>query len=98
MFVQLHQLRSKSMRRMHMAQDAFLCSILTGCVCVPLFEYFPNLPYALCLPIGGAIGTIGFSGWQKFISTIFDLVLDKLITALDPNERSRDSNKNDKEN
>lgn len=75
-----------------MAQDAFLCSILTASICVPLFEYFPNLPYALCLPIGGVIGTIGFSGWQRFVTTMFDLVLDRLLMMMDgTSDRSDDT-------
>lgn len=96
LFVQLHQLRFKELKRIHKAQDAFVCSLLTASVCVPLFEYFPHLPYALCLPIGGAIGTLGFSGWQKFVSTFFDLILGRLLQMIDStgNKRSEtDSNK-----
>ena len=83
LFVQLHQLRSKQIRKIFIAQDAFMCSLLTACVCVPLFEYFPDLPYALCLPIGGAIGTIGFTGWQKFVSSLFDSVLDRILGMIE---------------
>lgn len=73
-FVQVCSRRYKRTSRMEKVRNSFLCSILTAAICIPVLEYFQDLPPSTALIIGAVIGTLGIDGWERLINLCFDLL------------------------
>lgn len=77
-FVQVCSRRYKRAARFEKVRNSFLCSVLTAAICIPLLEYFQELPPSTALIVGAVIGTLGLDGWERLIHLGFDLLQFRL--------------------
>lgn len=77
-FVQVCSRRYKRAARLEKVRNSFLCSVLTAAICIPLLEYFQELPPSTALIAGAVIGTLGLDGWERLINICFDLLQFRL--------------------
>lgn len=72
-FVQITQRKYRQASRFEKVRNAFVCSILTAAISIPILEYFTSLPPSICLIIGAVIGTLGFDGWERLLDLVLDI-------------------------
>lgn len=72
--VQMHSLRFKQMNRFNRMREAFICSLFTASISIPLLDFYPNLPPSVCMIVGALMGTLGMDGWKVLASSILELL------------------------
>lgn len=89
--VQIHSLRFKYMSRFVRVREAFICSLFTAAVSIPLLDFYPNLPPSISLIIGALMGTIGMDGWRVLADTLLNLFAARLGLSKPVNKDKNES-------
>lgn len=90
--VQMHSLRFKNMSRFVRMREAFVCSLFTASVSIPLLDFYPDLPPSICLIIGALMGTLGMDGWRVLADTVLDLFTSR-FGIVRSNDKGKDESK-----
>lgn len=89
--VQMHSLRFKNMSRFVRMREAFICSLFTASVSLPLLDFYPNLPPSICLIVGALMGTLGMDGWRVLADTVLDLFTSRFGLSRSINKDNNES-------